>query len=82
MVDQFVDLALGDDQRRRQRDDVAGGADQRAALERLDEGREGTLGRAAGDRRQLDRADQADVPDVDDMTGQVLTCDGGLRFAA
>src|SRR3569832_721991 len=34
MVDQLVDLALGDDQRRRQRDDVAGSADQGAALER------------------------------------------------
>ena len=67
MVDQLVDLALGDDQRRRQRDDVAGGADQRAALERLHEGREGALGRLAGDRLQLDRADQADVADVDDV---------------
>ena len=36
---------LLDDQRRRQRDDVAGGADQEALLEGLEEGREGALGR-------------------------------------
>src|SRR5438552_10662394 len=67
MIDQFVDLALGDDQRRRQRDDVARGADKRPALECLYERREGPLGRASGDRRQLDRADQADIANVDDM---------------
>ena len=59
--------ALLDDQRRRHGDDVAGGADQDAVLEGLDEGREGPLGRRAGDGLELDRADQPDVADVDDM---------------
>ncbi|MNF02569.1 hypothetical protein D3C80_2017320 [compost metagenome] len=67
LAEQFVDLRLGDDQRRRQRDDVAGGADQEAVLIGLQEGVEGTLGRLAGDRLQFDRADQADIADVDDI---------------
>jgi hypothetical protein len=66
-VEQFVDLVLRDDQRRRQRDDVAGGADQQAVVIGLQEGREGALGRLAGNRLQLDGADQAEIADVDDM---------------
>src|SRR5690349_17221394 len=67
VVDQLVDLALGDDQRRRQRDNVAGGADQCPLLEGFHEGREGALAWAAGDRLELDSADEADVSDIDDM---------------
>ena len=46
-IDELVDLALLDDQRRRQRDDVAGGADQEPALERLEEGAEARAWSAA-----------------------------------
>ena len=65
-LDDPVDVLLLDDQRRRHRDDVAGGADQEPSLEGLDEGRERPLGRRARDRLELDRADEPDVADVDD----------------
>ncbi len=42
-IDELVDLLLFDDERRRERDDVTGGADEEAALERLDEARVGAL---------------------------------------
>src|SRR5690606_37723505 len=66
-VDDFVDVPLLDDQRRRQRDDVPGGADQQAFLECPHEGGEGALARLAVDRTKLDRADEADIAHVDDM---------------
>ncbi len=44
-ADRLVDVRLLDDQRRRQGDDVAGGADQHAALEALAEDVEGALAR-------------------------------------
>ena len=85
--EELVDLGLGDDQRRRQRDDVAGGADQQPLLVGLEEGGEGALGRRAGDRLELDRADQAAVPEVDDVrqaleaVERVLPVLGDLRAA-
>ena len=60
-------MGLFDDQGRRHGDDVAGGADQDARLERFDESREGALGRRTGNRLEFDRADQPEVADVDDM---------------
>ena len=45
VVDQLVDLALGDDQRRRERYDIAGDAQQRSMLERPHERVEGAFGR-------------------------------------
>ena len=64
-AEQLVDLRLRDDQRRRERDDVAGGADQDPLLVGVEEAGEGPLGRLAGDRFQLDRADQAGVAEAD-----------------
>ena len=52
-----VDLALLHDQRRRQRDDVAGRADQDALLVAAQEGLEGAPGRLARPRLQLDAGD-------------------------
>ena len=49
LAEQLVDVMFLDDQRRRQRDDVAGGADQKALLVGLQEGGKGALGRFAGD---------------------------------
>ena len=67
-AEQLVDLRLVDDQRRRQRDDVAGGADQHALVSK--HFRKTSKARAVGlpgDRLQLDAADQAEVADVDDV---------------
>src|SRR4030042_1426732 len=66
-IDELVDLLLFDDERRRERDDVTGGADQEAALERLDEERVGALCRLAGVGIELDSADQPDIANVDDV---------------
>src|SRR3990170_3833366 len=66
-IDQLVDLLLFDDERRRERDDVTGGADEEAALERLDEARVGALRWLAGDGIELDGADQPDIANVDDV---------------
>ena len=66
-IDELVDLLLLDDQRRRQRNGVAGGPNQEPALERLDEARMGALAGLARDRIELDGADQPDIADVDDM---------------
>src|SRR3989337_3317862 len=66
-IDELVDLLLFDDERRRERDDVTGGADQEAALERLDEARVGALRWLAGDGIALDGADQPDIANVDDV---------------
>ena len=66
-IDELVDLLLFDDERRRERDDVTGGADEEAALERLDEVHVGALRRLAGDGIELDGADQPDIADVDDV---------------
>ena len=67
-IDELVDLLLLDDQRRRERDGVAGGAHEEAAIERLDEARSAPA--AIGllwDRIELDGADQPDIADVDDV---------------
>src|SRR3990170_664808 len=66
-LDKLIDLLLLDDERRRERDDVAGCAHQESAVERLDEARMGAFARFAGDGLQLDGADQPDIADVDDM---------------
>src|SRR3990170_7898593 len=66
-IDQLVDLLLFDDERRLERDDVTGGADEEAALERFDEEGVGALSRLAGDGIELDGADQPDIADVDDV---------------
>src|ERR1700687_1434536 len=64
-IEELVDLLLFDDERRRERDDVTGGTDQEAALERLDEVHVGALRRLTGDGIELDGADQPDVADVE-----------------
>src|SRR6478736_9056347 len=64
-ADRLVDVRFLDDQRRRQGDDVAGRADQDAALEAGAEDVEGAFAGAARNRLELDAADQADVADVD-----------------
>src|SRR5258707_11473187 len=64
-AEDLVDVALVDDQRRRQRDDVAGGADQQALVVTAQEGLEGPLGRPPGKRLQLDGGDQAETAQID-----------------
>src|SRR5687768_14004313 len=64
-VDDLVDVLALDDQRRRQRDDVAGGTYQHALVEAVEEDVERALARLTGDRLQLDAAHQAEVADVD-----------------
>src|SRR3954467_2477525 len=66
-AEQRVDLFLLDDERRRQRDDVAGRADQHALVVAGEEGVEGALRRLARDRLELDAADDAEIAHVDDM---------------
>ena len=51
-----VDLGFLDDQRRRERDDVARGADQHAAVVGVEEGLEGAARGLARDGLKLDRA--------------------------
>ena len=58
-------MLLFDDQRRRQRDGVAGCADQQPLLPAVEEDRERALAGLTRNRRQLDTADQADVANVD-----------------
>jgi hypothetical protein len=60
-------MPLLDDQRRAERDDVAGGADQHVVLVGVEEGREGALRRLAGDRLQLD-------PAIRPMLRMSMTC--------
>src|SRR6185503_20384818 len=64
-VDDLVDVLTLDDQRRRQRDDVAGGAQKHAFVEAVEEDVERALGRLTGDRLQLDAAHQTEVANVD-----------------
>src|SRR5260221_2446455 len=66
-AEQRVDLFLVDDERRRQRDDVAGGADQHPLVVTGEEGIEGALRRLAGDGIELDAADDAKIAHVDDI---------------
>src|SRR5476651_1849825 len=66
-AEQLVDLILLDDQRRRECDDITGGADQQPLLETFHERFIGPRTRLARPRRQLDAGDQADVADVDDV---------------
>src|SRR3972149_5634447 len=66
-IDELVDLLFLEYERRRERDDVTGGADEEAALERLDEARVGALRWLAGDGIELDGADQPDIANVDDV---------------
>src|SRR5438034_7464290 len=66
-AEQAIDLRFLDDERRRQRDDVAGNADQHAALESFHEGFIRAPGGRAGARLELDRRDEPAVADVDDM---------------
>src|SRR3972149_7575351 len=58
-IEELVDLLLFDDERRRERDDVTGGADEEAALERLDEARVGALRRLAGGGGEIEGARHA-----------------------
>jgi hypothetical protein len=65
-------ICIVHDQRRRQRDDVAGAAHQQPAV--VEAAPEHLVAAAAGGiaaRRQLDRADQPEVADVDHV-GQAL----------
>ena len=68
-------MRLLDDQRRRQRDDVAGGADQHAALEAFDGRRRTRACRAAPAIGSSSiAADQAEVADVDDVRRALSEC--------
>src|SRR5687768_3051780 len=63
-----VDVAAIEDQRRRQGDDVAGAADQQVVLaERPLEHLVAAGAGRAGAAREFDRADQAEIADVDDV---------------
>ena len=64
------------------RDGVAGGADQDALLEGLEEGREGALGRLAGDRLEFDGADQAEIAHVDDVRQPLQRCSASSQYGA
>ena len=66
-AEQLFDVFGFDDERGRQRDDVAGGADQQPALETLEVHAESARAGRAGDRLQLDAGHQPVVADVDDM---------------
>jgi hypothetical protein len=65
--DEFIDLRLLDDERRRQRDDVAGYADKNAAVEAVDEDFERARRRCTGSRFELDATNKTEVANVDDM---------------
>ena len=64
---QLVDLLLADDERRRERDDVAGRADQHVLLEALQEHLERARAGLACDRLELDARDHAEVAHVRDV---------------
>src|SRR5690349_566755 len=70
-----VDLRLFHDQRRRERNDVAGHPDQHARLERLEKDLVGALAGRPGTRLELDAGDEAAVADVD----HVLAALQGVR---
>src|SRR5690606_36957757 len=67
-AEHLVDVALLQDQGRRQGDDVARGADQQALLEAAEERLEGPLRGLAGHRLQLDAGDDPEIAQIDDVT--------------
>src|SRR5262249_938718 len=66
-IEQLIDLFLLDDERRGERDDVAGGTHQKPAVERLDEARMCSPSGGIGGGLEFDGADQPDISDVDDV---------------
>src|SRR5438874_13360082 len=69
--DDIVDVALLDDERGRQRKGVAAHAEVQPAIEAVDHDVVATRTDRTVTRRQLDRAHQAAIADVDDV-GQAL----------
>src|SRR5439155_2851428 len=65
--DDVVDMAFLDNQWRRQRKGVAAHAQVKATIEAIDHDVIAARGHAVLARRDLDRAHQADVADVDDV---------------
>src|SRR6516164_732205 len=63
------DLAFCDDQRRRERDDVARHADEEPRLIGRDQRLIGAAAGRAGTRLELDAGDEAEIADVDHMRG-------------
>src|SRR6476660_4256492 len=66
-LDELVNLVLLDNEWRRKRDDVTGGADEETALERLDEAGMGALARLDLDGIKLDGTDQPYIANVDNV---------------
>src|SRR5262249_50918832 len=78
LIEHLVDVGLLDDERRREGDDVAGDADEQAVLIGLQEGVEGAPADLAGERLELDPADETEVAQVDDALHALQGVDGIL----
>src|SRR5690606_14097320 len=63
-AEHLVDMLLLDDERRRERDDIAGRADEQPLLEAFEESLERARRRLAGPGFQLDRPDKAKVAKI------------------
>src|SRR3546814_15994807 len=79
--EQLVDLRLFDDQRRRQRDDVAGRADQQAIVETGVEQLHRARGRRAWARFESEPRDETDGTNVDDMARALQAVRGGIPIS-